>query len=86
MSPGDDQEYAAWERGNIRGVGKKKRFVRTETDADGNQVNVYEADDDDEWGTTTLVYEDDAQRLHHLSFHRSIFDPSCPFCHQYRER
>lgn len=76
----DDAEYAAWERGNIRGLGKKRRFVRTEQDADGNNVNVYEANDDDEWGNTIPVYEDDARFQFHLSRHRSFFDPTCPFC------
>lgn len=49
---GSDAEYAAWDRGNIRGLGRRGRFLRTETDADGNQCNVYELVDDDEWGIT----------------------------------
>jgi hypothetical protein len=79
-----DEEFAQWDRGNIRGL-KRRRFVGTEKDADGNEINVYEADDD-EWGNTVPVYEDDAERLYHLARHRSVYDPNCKFCHQYRER
>lgn len=43
-------EYTQWEKGNVRGLGKRKRFVRTEKDENGNDVNVYEVVDDDEWG------------------------------------
>ena len=44
-----DEDYARWDAGNIRGLGKRRRFVRVEKDADGNEVNVYELADDDEW-------------------------------------
>ena len=43
-------EYARWDAGNIRGLGKRRRFVRIEKDADGNDVKVYEVDDE-EWNT-----------------------------------
>lgn len=54
MSPGDE-DYAQWERGNIRGVGQRRRFVRVEKDAEGNDVNVYEVEDE-EWGNTYPVF------------------------------
>lgn len=53
----DDVDYARWDAGNIRGLGKRRRFVRVEKDASGNDVNVYELIDDDEWGTTYPVEE-----------------------------
>ena len=43
-----DPEYLAWERGNIRGLGSRKRYVRTEKDPDGNEVHIYEVEDE-EW-------------------------------------
>ena len=51
LSVGDiyDNEYAQWDRGNIRGLGKNRRFVRVEKDELGHDVNVYEIEDD-EWG------------------------------------
>lgn len=77
MSVGDE-EYARWNAGNIRGIGKRKRFVRREKDADGNEVNVYELVDDDEWAQP----ESSANYKHHLERHvlSSVFDPRCSYC------
>lgn len=58
MSVGnEDADYARWDAGNLRGLGKRRRFVRTEKDANGNDVNIYELIDDEEWGTTYPVEE-----------------------------
>lgn len=43
-----NEEYARWDAGNIRGLGKKRRFVGKEKDADGREINVYEVVDE-EW-------------------------------------
>lgn len=61
MSVGDE-DYARWDAGNLRGLGKRRRFVRVEKDAQGNEVNVYELIDDEEWGTTYPVEEKDYGR------------------------
>jgi hypothetical protein len=55
--------------------------MRVEKDEDGNDVNVYHLVEDDEWNTIP-----EERRLFHLEYHRSIFDPSCPFCHLHREK
>lgn len=57
MSLGEE-DYARWDAGNLRGLGKRRRFVRTELDADGNQINVYELIDDDEWNTIAVPQEE----------------------------
>lgn len=49
-SEAGDFEYTQWDRGNIRGLGKRKRFVRVDKDENGRDVNVYEVTDDEEWG------------------------------------
>lgn len=41
-------EYAAWDRGTIRGLGKRRRFVGTEKDEQGREINIYEVVDE-EW-------------------------------------
>lgn len=52
-SHGDaDPDWLSWERGNLRGLPGRKRFVRVEKDPEtGLDVNIYElVDDTDEWG------------------------------------
>jgi hypothetical protein len=49
LSGAGDPDYAQWDRGNIRGPGRK-RFVGTDVDPEtGEKVNVYQLDSDDEW-------------------------------------
>lgn len=77
----DDAEYARWERGNIRGFGKQRRFLRTERDVDGNEVHVYEANDEDEWGTG--ISQELLAQFNHVENHRSRIDPTCKFCQEF---
>lgn len=57
MSLGEE-DYARWDAGTLRGLGKRRRFVRVEKDAQGNEVNVYELIDDDEWNTLAVPQEE----------------------------
>ena len=41
----------------LKGVGRRRRFVRVEKDELGNDVHVYELEDDDEWPTCYPVDE-----------------------------
>jgi hypothetical protein len=82
----NDQEYAQWERGNIRGLSAKRKFVGTDRDPEtGQQVNVYEFQDEDEWGNT-LPQDEGFNQAHwrHQEFHRTVFDPSCRYCQESR--
>ena len=54
----DNPEYAQWDRGNMRGVAKRRRFVGEDIDpATGKKVNVYEIIDD-EWGDNAKIETD----------------------------
>lgn len=93
----NDAEYAAWERGNLRGL-NRGRYLGTEKDEEGRDVRVYQADDS-EWGNTLPVFVDsfysmvkqpdpyNFQNQHdiHLTQHRGAYDPACRYCQQYLE-
>jgi hypothetical protein len=46
FNPGSDAEFAAWDRGNIRDLGKR-RFVRVDRDEEGREVHVFQIVDDE---------------------------------------
>lgn len=78
-----DEEYARWERGNIRGLGSKRRFVGMDKDPDtGHDVNVYEFIEDEEFDGTGPTFGADPAHLRHLEFHRNVYDPNCRFCRE----
>jgi hypothetical protein len=85
-----DEEYARWERGNIRGLGSKRRFVGTDRDPEtGQQVNIYEFTDDEFSGTQPTFEQQDpdilgTERFRHLEFHRTVYDPGCRYCRESR--
>ena len=48
-SPGNEDELAAPFK--MKGLTHRRRFVRVDKDEYGNEVKVYELEDDDEWPT-----------------------------------
>lgn len=73
FNPGDPG-YLDWERGNLRGLGRRK-FVGRDTDpVTGQQVDVYELAEDDEWAYKTSESE------RHLTEHRDYYDRNCQYC------
>jgi hypothetical protein len=80
-----DEEYARWERGNLRGLNAKRRFVGTDKDPEtGQQINVYEFMEDDEFDGTLPTFENAGDRARHLEFHRNVYDPNCKYCREAR--
>jgi hypothetical protein len=44
--PGDDAVFHAWDRGNIRDLGRR-RFVRVDHDEEGREIHIFEIIDDE---------------------------------------
>jgi hypothetical protein len=56
LSDPGDQDYAQWDRGNIRGIGRR-RFVRRDIDPEtGLEADIYELVDE-EWDNGTFTGE-----------------------------
>ena len=73
-----DSNYLNWERGNIRGVGRRRLVGREPDPATGELVDVYELVEDDEW-----EYRG-SESTRHLLEHQTRYDPSCQFCNMNR--
>lgn len=71
-----DEEYARWDAGNIRGIGRR-RFVGVDKDEDGREINIYELPENDEWNSKA-----DKARAVHLMLHGSMFDARCVYCRE----
>lgn len=64
----------------LRGIGRRRFVGKQQDPVTGQEVNVYELAEDDEWAPTLVFDEHDRESEIHVMHHKHVYEPRCKYC------